>query len=62
MAKHDEYIVEPRPDGRWNVKKPHAERASAVLDTQQKALNEARRMAPEGDIKLKGRNGRFRNV
>jgi len=62
MAKHDEYIVEPRHDGRWNVKKPHAERASAVRDTQQEALKEARRMAPEGDIKLKGRSGRFRNT
>jgi len=61
VAKHDEYIVEPRRDGRWNVKKPHAERASAVLDTQADALKEARRMAPEGDIKVKGRNGRFRN-
>lgn len=60
MAKHDEYIVEPRDDGRWSVKKPHAERASAVRDTQQQALTEARRLAPEGDIKVKGRNGRFR--
>ncbi len=61
MAEHDEYIVEPRGDGRWNVKKPHAERASVVVDTQAEALKEARRMAPEGDIKVKGRNGRFRN-
>jgi Uncharacterized protein conserved in bacteria (DUF2188) len=62
VAKHDEYIVEPRSDGRWSVKKPHAERASAVTDTQAEALKEARRMAPEGDIKLKGKNGRFRDV
>jgi hypothetical protein len=62
VAKHDEYIVEPRADGRWSVKKPHAERASRVEDTQEKALRETRSMAPEGDIKLKGRNGKFRNV
>ncbi len=61
MAEHDEYIVELRGDGRWNVKKPHAERASVVVDTQAEALKEARRTAPEGDIKVKGRNGRFRN-
>jgi hypothetical protein len=60
MAKHDELIIEPRPDGRWNVKKPHAERASAVEDTQREAIDRAREMAPEGDVKIKGRDGKFR--
>jgi Uncharacterized protein conserved in bacteria (DUF2188) len=59
MAKHDELIVEPREDGRWNVKKPHAERASIVTDTKKEAVKEAKRMAPEGDIKVKGKNGKF---
>jgi Uncharacterized protein conserved in bacteria (DUF2188) len=44
----------PVPTARWSVKKRHAERASAVTDTQAEALKEARR-APEGDIKLKGK-------
>ncbi len=60
MAKHDEYFVEPRADGRWNVKKPHAERASAITDTQQQAIAQAKRFAPEGDIKVKGTDGKFR--
>ncbi|MBL6748941.1 MAG: DUF2188 domain-containing protein [Nevskia sp.] len=62
MAKHDEYFVEPRSDGRWNVKKPHAEKASAITETQQQAIAKARKFAPEGDIKVKGLNGKFRHV
>ena len=62
MAKHDEYFVEPRDDGRWNVKKPHAERASAIVETQREAIEKARAFAPEGDIKVKGRNGKFRSA
>lgn len=62
MGKHDELIIEPRDDGRWGVKKPHAERSSAVEDTQQKAIKKAKKLAPEGDIKLKGLNGKFRHI
>jgi hypothetical protein len=62
MGKHDELIIEPRDDGRWNIKKPHAERASAVEDTQNKAVKRAKKLAPEGDIKLKGLNGKFRHI
>lgn len=61
MAKHDELIIEPHPQG-WAVKKPHAERASAVLETQREAIDRAKQLAPEGDIKLKGLNGKFRPV
>ncbi len=60
MAKHDEYFVEPREDGRWQVKKPHAERASAITDTQREAIARAKELAPEGDIKIKGKDGKFR--
>jgi hypothetical protein len=62
MAKHDEYFVEKRPDGRWDVKKPHAERASVVADTQRAAIERAKALAPEGDIKVKGANGKFRKA
>jgi hypothetical protein len=62
MAKHDELIIEPRDDGRWGIKKPHAERSSDVKDTQKLAIRRAKRLAPEGDIKLKGLNGKFRKV
>jgi len=62
MAKHDELIIEPRSDGRWGIKKPHAERSSSVEDTQREAIARARQLAPEGDIKLKGLNGKFRRI
>ena len=59
MAKHDEYIIEQRDDGKWVVKKPHAERVSAICDTKAEAIRWARAHAPEGDIKVKGKNGKF---
>ena len=62
MAKHDELIIEKRDDGRWGIKKPHAERSSAIEDTQKEAINRAKELAPEGDIKLKGLNGKFRPI
>jgi uncharacterized protein YdaT len=62
MAKHDEVIVEPRDDGRWNVKKPHAERASSVEDTKTEAIRRAKELAPEGDIKVKGTDGKFQHI
>jgi len=62
MAKHDELIVERRDDGRWGVKKPHAERSSAVENTQRKAIERARELAPEGDIKVRGLDGKFRRI
>ncbi len=62
MAKHDELIIEKRDDGRWSIKKPHAERSSAIEDTQKEALGRAKELAPEGDIKLKGLNGKFRHI
>jgi hypothetical protein len=62
MAKHDELIIEKRDDGRWDIIKPHAERASAVEDTQREAIDRAKELAPEGDIKVKGLDGKFRHV
>lgn len=62
MAKHDELIIEKRDDRRWGIKKPHAERSSAIEDTQKDAIDRAKELAPEGDIKLKGLNGKFRHI
>jgi hypothetical protein len=62
MAKHDELIIEIRDDGRWGIKKPHAERSSGIEDTQKEAIDRAKELAPEGDIKLKGINGKFRQI
>ena len=62
MAKHDELIVERRDDGRWEVKKPHAERSRAVENTQREAIQRAKELAPEGDIKVRGLNGKLRRI
>jgi hypothetical protein len=61
MSKHNEYFIEPHPKG-WAVKLPHAERASAVEPTQQKAIERARDFAPEGVVHVKQRDGKFRKV
>jgi hypothetical protein len=62
MSKHGEYFVEKRTDGDWQVKLPHAGRASAVEQTQQKAIERAKQFAPEGVIHVKQGNGKFRKV
>jgi Uncharacterized protein conserved in bacteria (DUF2188) len=62
MGKHDELIIEPRDDGQWAVKKPHAERASTIEDSYKDAVKYAKSHAPEGDIKAKGLNGKFHHV
>jgi hypothetical protein len=62
MGKHDELIIEPRNNGQWAVKKPHAERASTVEDSYKDAVKYAKKHAPEGDIKAKGLNGKFHHV
>jgi hypothetical protein len=59
MAKHDEYIIEPRENSQWAVMKPHAERASTLVDTKADAVRWAKDHAAEGDVKVKGKNGKF---
>ena len=61
MAKHGEYIVEPRGDD-WIVKLPHAKRASAIVSTEKKAIAQAKKFAPEGVVHVKKPNGKFRKV
>lgn len=61
MGKHNEYFVEPRGD-QWVVKLPHAERASAVVDTQKQAISKAKQFSSEGVVHVKQQNGKFRHV
>ena len=42
--KHEDVFVVPR-GGEWIVKKPHAERASAVLPTKAEAVKRAKELA-----------------
>lgn len=56
--KHEDVFVVPRGD-EWVVKKPHAERASAVLPTKSEALKRAKELAGRGEIHVQGKNGKF---
>ena len=38
--------IQQRPDGRYEVKKPGAKRASAITDTQKEAVARARELTP----------------
>lgn len=62
MTKKPGIHVTPRPDGRWNVSKQGAERASRVLDTQSEAAQLGRERARKDHIEffLHGRNGQIR--
>jgi Uncharacterized protein conserved in bacteria (DUF2188) len=46
----NEFFIEQRKDGRYNVSRPNAERASAVTDTQAKGIAKAREMDPNATI------------
>jgi hypothetical protein len=57
-------IVQPRPDGQWEVVKPGADRASAVTHTQAAAIDRARDILGNdggGELTIKGQNGRIRD-
>ncbi len=54
----EEYFIERRPDGRYSVEKPNANRASAVTRTQADAIARARAMNPGASILVE----RVRNV
>jgi hypothetical protein len=44
------YLIERRADGDWAIRKPNSERASAVEETQRKAIDRARQMNPNAPI------------
>ncbi|MBP9143896.1 MAG: DUF2188 domain-containing protein [Thermoanaerobaculia bacterium] len=56
-------FVVTHSDG-WAVKKPHADRASAVFDTQRKAEVRAKEIVGNlggGEVRIQGRDGQFRD-
>lgn len=59
--KHNDVYVVRHKDG-WAVKKPNAERSSAVLDTQEDAIERAQKLAGRGPVHIQGRNGKFRTI
>lgn len=57
-------IVQQREDGRWEVKAPRADRASAIADTQSAAIDRARDILSNdggGELTIKGQDGRIRD-
>lgn len=57
-------IVQPRPDGRWEVVAPGHQRASVVTDTQAEAIDAGRPIVANrggGELRIKGRDGRLRD-
>lgn len=64
MTKKDLRIVQPRPDGRWEGRKPGAKRASFVTDTQRQAeklTRESLRRAGGGELQIRDGKGRIRD-
>lgn len=62
MAKNDRYVVK-HEDG-WAVKKPGAERASGIYDTQREAERHAKEIVSNlggGEVRIQGRDGQWRD-
>lgn len=62
MSDNDRHVV-PHADGGWDVKAPHAERASSHHDTQAEAIVRAREIvenAGGGELITHGMDGRIR--
>ena len=45
-----EFFIEQRPDGRYSVSRPNADRPSAVTDTQAEGIARAREIDPNATI------------
>ncbi len=64
MGKRNERHVVPNPEGGWDVKKPHAERASAHLPTQAAAERRAKEILGNsggGEAVIHRPDGRIRD-
>lgn len=62
MARNERHVVK-NPESGWDIKKPHAERASSHAETRAEAVLRARKICKnEGaECIIHGENGRFRN-
>jgi len=56
----DLYVV--NHDGQWAVKRPDAQRSSAVAPTQADAIERAREIEPNATIHVQNRHGEFRQL
>lgn len=63
-ANDSDRYVQPRPEGGWEVVKENHRRASALTGTQAEAIGRARQIVRGlggGEVRIKGRDGRFRD-
>ena len=63
MSKDSDRHVVPAGDGRWAVKAPNADKASAILDTQAAAIDRGREIVSNlggGELRIHGQDGRIR--
>jgi hypothetical protein len=62
MARNERHVVK-NPESGWDIKKPHAERASSHAETKAEAILRARKICKnEGaECIIHGEDGRFRN-
>ena len=62
MARNERHVVK-NPESGWDIKKPHAERASSHAGTKAEAIVRARKICEnEGaECIIHDENGRFRN-
>jgi uncharacterized protein YdaT len=64
QGNDNDRTVQQRPDRKWEVVKEDHQRASAVTDTQAQAIDRAREIvagAGGGELRIKGRDGRYRD-
>jgi hypothetical protein len=58
-------VVQPNPNGGWDVKNPRGARASAHTDTQADAVDRAREILTNlggGELEIRNRQGEIRDV
>lgn len=63
MTKPNKRVVQRRDDGNWEVRKPGADRASAVTPTQAEGINRARdilRNDGGGELQVRSLKGAIR--
>ena len=68
MATRKVWDIEPNGDGKWEVKVEGGERASAIFDTKDLALAEARRLGRAehergglAQVRVKGKDGTYQS-
>lgn len=50
VKRTNKVFIERRPHGDYALRKPDAEKASAIATTQKKAIQKAREMNPQAEI------------